>query len=183
VFDGSGNGEAVAAATASPARLGRGTNDPRRTPDAGACRGTGRGTRNAFSLIDAIRTVAAGGSCSIRPAPRVCWERIRTGRAREPDQLASLTPRERRILEFVAEGLTNRQIGAEMFLAEKTVKDDVSSLLAKLGPSVGPRRRSSQTSFSISSEAGPPAQPGTSATCRSMLLPGPPVTCRLARDA
>ena len=60
-------------------------------------------------------------------------DRIRTGDAREPEELASLTPQERRILELVAQGLTNRQIGAEMFLAEKTVKGYVFSLLAKLG--------------------------------------------------
>ena len=60
-------------------------------------------------------------------------ERIRTGGDREPAELAALTAQERRILELVAQGLTNRQIGAEMFLAEKTVKNYVSSLLAKLG--------------------------------------------------
>ena len=45
----------------------------------------------------------------------------------------ALSPQERRILGFVADGLTNRQIGTEMFLAEKTVKNYVSSLLHKLG--------------------------------------------------
>ena len=60
-------------------------------------------------------------------------ERIRTGGDREPAELAALTEQERRILELIAEGLTNRQIGGEMFLAEKTVKNYVSSLLAKLG--------------------------------------------------
>ena len=50
-----------------------------------------------------------------------------------PDQLKGLTEQERKILTLVADGLTNRQIAAEMFLAEKTVKNYVSSLLAKLG--------------------------------------------------
>ena len=51
---------------------------------------------------------------------------------REP-QRASLSPQERRILSLIADGLTNRQIGAELYLAEKTVKNYVSSLLHKLG--------------------------------------------------
>jgi two-component system, NarL family, response regulator DevR len=59
-------------------------------------------------------------------------ERIRNG-VEEPSELRSLTEQERRILEYVAEGLTNREIAAKMFLAEKTVKNYVSSLLAKLG--------------------------------------------------
>ena len=49
------------------------------------------------------------------------------------DPLAGLTPQERRILDLIGEGLTNRQIGEHMFLAEKTVKNYVSNLLAKLG--------------------------------------------------
>ncbi|MDN5771780.1 MAG: response regulator transcription factor, partial [Microlunatus sp.] len=51
----------------------------------------------------------------------------------DPSELASLTEREREILELIAEGLTNRQIGQRLYLAEKTVKNYVSSLLAKLG--------------------------------------------------
>jgi two-component system response regulator DevR len=47
--------------------------------------------------------------------------------------LSSLTDQERKILEYVAEGLSNREIGGKMFLAEKTVKNYVSSLLTKLG--------------------------------------------------
>jgi len=84
-------------------------------------------------LVDAIRTVAAGGSLLDPAVTQRVLERIRTGADREPEELRSLTPQERRILELVAQGLTNRQIGAEMFLAEKTVKNYVSSLLAKLG--------------------------------------------------
>ena len=53
----------------------------------------------------------------------------------EPDELAGLTDQERRILDLIAEGMTNRQIGEQLFLAEKTVKNYVSNLLAKLGMS------------------------------------------------
>src|SRR5437667_8123549 len=49
------------------------------------------------------------------------------------DPLAGLTPQERKILELIGDGLTNRQIGEQMFLAEKTVKNYVSALFAKLG--------------------------------------------------
>ena len=51
----------------------------------------------------------------------------------DPGPLAGLTDQERRMLDLIGEGLTNRQIGERMFLAEKTVKNYVSSLLAKLG--------------------------------------------------
>ena len=61
------------------------------------------------------------------PTPRV------EGDEPEDPRYESLSPQERRILELVADGLTNRQIGAEMYLAEKTVKNYVSSLLHKLG--------------------------------------------------
>jgi two-component system, NarL family, response regulator DevR len=57
---------------------------------------------------------------------------VRTGADEQPE-LAALTDQERKILALIAEGLTNRQIGERMFLAEKTVKNYVSSILAKLG--------------------------------------------------
>ena len=60
-------------------------------------------------------------------------ERLRAGDEPEDPRFAALSPQERRILELIADGLTNRQIGAELFLAEKTVKNYVSSLLHKLG--------------------------------------------------
>ena len=73
-----------------------------------------------------------GSRCSTRRSPRGCWTGC--GRARPQDErLAGLTDQERRILELIAEGLTNRQIGERMFLAEKTVKNYVSSMLSKLG--------------------------------------------------
>ena len=84
-------------------------------------------------LVDAIRRVAAGQSLLDPAVTQQVLERIRNGADAEPDELKSLTAQERRILELIAEGLTNRQIGEELFLAEKTVKNYVSSLLAKLG--------------------------------------------------
>jgi two-component system, NarL family, response regulator DevR len=84
-------------------------------------------------LVGAIRTVAAGGSLLDPAVTQQVLQRIRAGSAQEPEELASLTHQERRILELIAQGLTNRQIGEEMFLAEKTVKNYVSSVLAKLG--------------------------------------------------
>ena len=83
-------------------------------------------------LVDAVRRVAAGQSMLDPAVTQRVLERIRTG-VEEPDELKSLTEQERRILLHVAEGLTNREIAAKMFLAEKTVKNYVSSLLAKLG--------------------------------------------------
>jgi DNA-binding NarL/FixJ family response regulator len=82
-------------------------------------------------LVGAIRTVAAGGSLLDPRAAAAVMERMRAPKAVDP--LASLTDQERRILDLIGEGLTNRQIAERMFLAEKTVKNYVSNLLAKLG--------------------------------------------------
>ena len=83
-------------------------------------------------LVGAVRTVAAGGSLlDPRTTARV-MERMRND-ATKSDPLQGLTERERAILQLIGEGLTNRQIGERLFLAEKTVKNYVSSLLAKLG--------------------------------------------------
>ncbi|MCO1656332.1 response regulator [Pseudonocardia humida] len=84
-------------------------------------------------LVGAVRTVAAGGSLLDPNATAVVLERLRKGNAPEDPRYASLSPQEKRILGLIADGLTNRQIGAEMYLAEKTVKNYVSSLLHKLG--------------------------------------------------
>jgi two-component system, NarL family, response regulator DevR len=83
-------------------------------------------------LIDAVRRVAAGQSLLDPAITTRVLERIRSG-VEQPRELKSLTEQERRILEYVAEGLTNREIAGKMFLAEKTVKNYVSSVLAKLG--------------------------------------------------
>ncbi len=83
-------------------------------------------------LISAVKRVAAGESLL---DPAITGRVLQ--RLREPapvdDRLQSLTPQERRILHFIADGMTNRQIAGEMFLAEKTIKNYVSNLLAKLG--------------------------------------------------
>ena len=83
-------------------------------------------------LVTGVRTVAAGGSLLDPTAATAVMERLR--RAAEPaGPLAELSTQERTVLELIGEGLTNRQIGERMFLAEKTVKNYVSHLLAKLG--------------------------------------------------
>ncbi|SFC51410.1 two component transcriptional regulator, LuxR family [Micromonospora sediminimaris] len=83
-------------------------------------------------LVDAVRRVAAGQSLLDPAITTRVLDRIRSG-VEQPRELQSLTEQERRILEYVAEGLTNREIASKMFLAEKTVKNYVSSVLAKLG--------------------------------------------------
>lgn len=83
-------------------------------------------------LVDAVRRVAAGQSLLDPAITTRVLERIRNG-VEQPRELKSLTEQERRILEYVAEGMTNREIAGKMFLAEKTVKNYVSSVLAKLG--------------------------------------------------
>jgi two-component system, NarL family, response regulator DevR len=83
-------------------------------------------------LIDAIRRVAAGQSLLDPSLTARVLDRVRSGE-REPSELRELTEQERKILALIAEGLTNRQIGERMYLAEKTVKNYVSSILSKLG--------------------------------------------------
>lgn len=83
-------------------------------------------------LLDAIRSIAAGKSLLDPAATARVMERLRQGNQKH-DELSDLSDQERRILELIGEGLTNRQIGAELHLAEKTIKNYVSSLLAKLG--------------------------------------------------
>jgi two-component system, NarL family, response regulator DevR len=83
-------------------------------------------------LLDGVRRVAAGQSLLDPAITARVLERIRAG-GEQPDELKALTDQERRILEYVAQGLTNHQIAEQMFLADKTVKNYVSSMLAKLG--------------------------------------------------
>ncbi len=83
-------------------------------------------------LVGAVRTVASGQSMLDPRAASQLMARLRDQSARH-DSLAGLSAQERRILELIGEGLTNRQIGERMFLAEKTVKNYVSALFAKLG--------------------------------------------------
>ncbi len=83
-------------------------------------------------LVAAVRTVAGGGSLLDPAATSAVLDRMR--KEAEPEgPLARLTEQERTVLQLIGEGLTNRQIGQRMFLAEKTVKNYVSQLLAKLG--------------------------------------------------
>jgi two-component system, NarL family, response regulator DevR len=84
-------------------------------------------------LVAGIRRVAAGDSLLDPSVTTRVLERLR--HKDDDDPLAALTDQERKILEHIAEGLTNREIGAQMFLAEKTVKNYVSNMFAKLGMS------------------------------------------------
>jgi DNA-binding NarL/FixJ family response regulator len=79
-----------------------------------------------------VRRVAAGQSLLDPAVTARVLERVRKGPELDP-ALAPLTEQERRVLALIGEGMTNRQIAEAMFLAEKTVKNYVSSLLAKLG--------------------------------------------------
>jgi DNA-binding NarL/FixJ family response regulator len=83
-------------------------------------------------LVDTVRRVAAGQSLLDPAVTARVLERIRRG-IEQPKELQQLTEQERRILGFIAEGLTNHEIAQRMFLADKTVKNYVSSVLAKLG--------------------------------------------------
>ena len=83
-------------------------------------------------LVGAVRTVASGQSLLNPRAASQLLTRLRD-KATGPDQLAVLTPHERSVLELIGEGLTNRQIGERLLIAEKTVKNYVSALFRKLG--------------------------------------------------
>ena len=105
-------------------------------------------------LVSGVRTVAAGGSLLDPTATTAVLERMR--RSAEPSgPLAKLSDQERTVLELIGEGLTNRQIGERMFLAEKTVKNYVSHLLAKLG-----LERRTQAAVLATELRGPAAVPG-----------------------
>ena len=83
-------------------------------------------------LVDSVRRVAAGQSLLDPTVTAKVLDRLRRGPEEEPG-VEQLTEQERRILDLLAEGLTNRQIGERLYLAEKTVKNYVSNLLMKLG--------------------------------------------------
>jgi two-component system, NarL family, response regulator DevR len=86
----------------------------------------------AGDLVDSVRRVAAGQSLIDPQLMARVLDRVRSGPP-EHEELAGLTEQERKILALIAEGMTNRQIGERLFLAEKTVKNYVSSILSKLG--------------------------------------------------
>ncbi|WP_414939221.1 response regulator [Amycolatopsis sp. cmx-11-51] len=86
------------------------------------------------ALVKAVRTVAAGGSLLDSTLTASVMNRLRGETDDQPDpRYEQLSPQERRVLDHIADGLTNRQIAEKLFLAEKTVKNYVSSLLHKLG--------------------------------------------------
>jgi DNA-binding NarL/FixJ family response regulator len=95
-------------------------------------------------LVSALRVVASGQSILDPQASRQIMAKLRQ-RAVGVDPMAALSEQEKRVLELISEGLTNRQIAARMFLAEKTVKNYVSSLLTKLGM----QRRTQAAAFAV----------------------------------
>ncbi|MFE2585239.1 response regulator [Streptomyces sp. NPDC059378] len=102
-------------------------------------------------LLSAVRDVAAGKSLIDPQAAARVRMRLREGAgARSDDRLARLTEQERRILDLIGEGLTNRQIGERLHLAEKTIKNYVSGLLSKLEM----QRRSQAAAFVARMQAG-----------------------------
>lgn len=107
-------------------------------------------------LVDSVRRVAAGESLIDPTLAERTRERFRS-RESVPPELESLTEQELKILGHVADGLTNRQIGEQMFLAEKTVKNYVSSILAKLGL----ERRTQAAVLATRLESNGRGQPGT----------------------
>ena len=104
------------------------------------------------ALVDAVRTVARGGSLLDPTATEKLLSRLRVGivpgeadHEAAASKLASLTVSEKRILELIAEGLTNRQIGERLNLAEKTVKNYITGILAKLAM----QRRTQAAAFAV----------------------------------
>jgi len=85
------------------------------------------------AVIDAITSVSQGRSLLDPDVTGKVLERVRRGREDEDPAFASLTDQERKVLEHLAEGKTNREIGETLFLSEKTVKNYVSRILDKLG--------------------------------------------------
>jgi DNA-binding NarL/FixJ family response regulator len=105
----------------------------------------------AADLLSAMRTVGAGGKALDPTGSAAVIEQIRKGNlVSDEDRLAAqLTEREAKVLELIADGLTNREIGEQLYLAEKTVKHHVSDVLSKLGLT----RRIEAAAFSIRREA------------------------------
>jgi DNA-binding NarL/FixJ family response regulator len=95
------------------------------------------------SVADAIERVAGGESLLDPGVTDKVLERMRRLAAGEKDELATLSPQERKILALIAEGKTNKEIAEEVFLSDKTVKNYVSSILSKLNV----RRRSGAAAF------------------------------------
>jgi len=121
-------------------------------------------------LVTAVRTVAAGQSLLDAGATARLMARMRgeTAHDEQPQALASLTEREHEILALVGEGLTNREIGQRLYLAEKTVKNHISRLLAKLGVE---RRVQAAVIASQSAAALQQRARSTGQTGRSRIVP------------
>ncbi len=117
-------------------------------------------------LVGAVRTVAAGQSTLDAHTAQRVIERLRR-RTSGPDPASALSGQEKRVLELISEGLTNRQIAERMFLSEKTAKNYVSSVLAKLG-----MQRRSQAAAFAARMAGAPG--GVTPPPRRPDAPGPP---------
>src|SRR3954466_14954327 len=103
------------------------------SPPAAAARSVLKQLRGA-DLVDAVRKVAAGQSLLDSAVTARVLDRLRRGPAVD-ERLAPLTDQEQRVLQLMAEGLTNRAIGERLHLAEKTVKNYVTNVLAKMGMS------------------------------------------------
>jgi two-component system, NarL family, response regulator DevR len=88
----------------------------------------------SVDFVAAVRTVAAGQSLLDPKLTAKVFDRLRDPNSQD-ERIKHLTDQERRILALIAEGFTNRRIAEEMFLAEKTVKNYVSNMLAKMGMS------------------------------------------------
>jgi DNA-binding NarL/FixJ family response regulator len=116
---------------------------------AGAAGYVMKATRGA-DLLHAVREVAAGRSLLDPAVTASVFRRLRRSAARD-DPLDRLTAQERRVLDLIAEGLTNREIGERLYLSEQTVKNYVSSLLAKLGM----RHRTQAALFASRRDDGP----------------------------
>lgn len=84
------------------------------------------------NLVAAVRTVGSGGSLLDDRSTAALLAKLRSGKENDQDPLAELTGQEREVFNLIGEGLTNRQIAERMFLAEKTIKNYVSRILAKL---------------------------------------------------
>lgn len=100
-------------------------------------------------LVDAVRQVAAGESLLDPAMTERVFRRMRGEEEEEDPLLARLSPQERKILDLIAEGLTNREIAEQLYLAEKTVKNYVSNLLTKLSMS----RRSEAAAYAARLQA------------------------------
>lgn len=112
------------------------------------------------SLVSAIRLVASGHSLIDRTVAAKVMEEVAFHR-RSAKVVADLTPQQTKILSLIADGLTNREIAARLFLAEKTVKNHVTALLSRLG--VAHRTQAALLAQRLRGEGPRAADPGYSA--------------------